>query len=74
MLYVSPCLFLLPIIIRYCHDHHDNYHDCHDYHDYHGCYNFPLQLLAELDLLKGELDEDDDMHNIGECFFYTGMK
>ena len=29
-------------------------------------YNFLLQLLAELDLLKGELDEDDDMHNIGE--------
>ena len=69
MLYVSPCLFLLPIIIKYCH-HHD--HDHH--HDYHDCYNFPLQLLAELDLLKGELDEDDDMHNIGERFLNTGMK
>ena len=28
---------------------------------------FPVQLLAELDLLKGELDEDDDLHNIGRC-------
>ena len=33
-------------------------------------HTFPSQLLAELDLLKGELDEDDDLHNIGSSSLY----
>ena len=43
-----------PIIVNRIYSHHHNHHTS------------PVQLLAELDLLKGELDEDDDMHNIGE--------
>ena len=49
-------IFLSTIIVN--HSQWSRYHHNH-------C-TFLVQLLAELDLLKGELDEDDDMHNIGE--------